>query len=68
MEARQGLDRYRRRLIDERLRALWKALIEHFTTQAKDDLARAEERHRGQNEPIGSSSCLGGVNPDDITR
>jgi hypothetical protein len=55
MKPRRGLDRYSRRFIDERLRALWDALIERFTPLASDDLARAEERHRGRNEPIGTS-------------
>jgi hypothetical protein len=45
------LDRYKRRSLDKRLRALWAVLKAQFASQAKDDLMRAEERHQGRNDP-----------------
>ena len=50
MEPLPRLDRYKRRSIDQRLKAFWAVLKAHFAPQAEDDLARAEERHRGRND------------------
>jgi hypothetical protein len=53
MEPSAKLNRHARRVLAQRLQALWDALKARFTPHAQDDLARAEERHRGRNEPPG---------------
>ena len=40
-----------RRVLAKRLRGYWEILTAYFAAQAEDDLARAEERHRGRNAP-----------------
>ncbi len=50
MEPRPKLNRLAQRILSERLRALWEQLKARFASQAEEDLARAEERHRGRNE------------------
>jgi hypothetical protein len=51
MEPLPKLNKQAARIIQHRLRHFWMALKAHFVSYAKDDLARAEERLRGRNEP-----------------
>jgi hypothetical protein len=53
MQPSAKLSRHARRVLAQRLKSLWKTLKAHFAPQAADDVARAEERHRGRNEPPG---------------
>jgi hypothetical protein len=51
MQRVSKLDKRTRRAIAQRLRAFWGRLKAHFRPMANDDIARAEEQHRGRNEP-----------------
>lgn len=51
MEPLPKLNKYSAQIIGYRLKDFWMVLKAHFAPQARDDLARAEERHRGRNEP-----------------
>ena len=51
MEPIPKLRKHASRAIAQRLRTMWELLKARFAPQAADDLARAEERHRGRNEP-----------------
>jgi hypothetical protein len=51
MEPVPKLNRHAAYTVKMRLHAFWAVLKAHFSPQAEDDLARAEEQHRGKNEP-----------------
>jgi hypothetical protein len=51
MEPVPKLNRHAAHVVKMRLQAFWVVLKAHFAPQAEDDVARAEERHRGKNEP-----------------
>ena len=51
MEPSAKLSRHVRRVLAQRLNALWDVLKAHFTPQAEADVARAEEQQRTRNEP-----------------
>jgi hypothetical protein len=50
MEPSAKLTKHARRVLAQRLRALWRVLRLHFAPKAPEDVARAEARHRGRNE------------------
>jgi len=54
MEPLPKLNKHAARIIQDRLRNFWMVLKVHFASYGKDDLARAEERFRGRNEPPGA--------------
>jgi hypothetical protein len=51
MEPVPKLNRHAATVLKMRLQTFWAVLKAHFAPQAEDDVARAEERHRGRNEP-----------------
>jgi hypothetical protein len=51
MEPVPKLSAYAKIILQARMRAFWELLKMRFAAQSEDALARAEERHRGRNEP-----------------
>jgi hypothetical protein len=43
-------------IVTNRLRLIFQLLRDKFAHQAEDDVKRAEEQHRGRNEPLGQET------------
>jgi hypothetical protein len=51
MKPASKLDNRARRVIARRLQTFWERLKARFAPMAEEDVARAQEQHRGRNEP-----------------